>query len=55
MSVCREIRLVEEGDGRWAATAEALGVTVRAETRSEALATLDDVLAKRNRRLGRTG
>ncbi|MGB9987622.1 type II toxin-antitoxin system HicB family antitoxin [Salarchaeum japonicum] len=50
MSVYREIRLVEEGDGRWAATDEAAGVTVRADSRSDALSELDGVLAERRAR-----
>jgi predicted RNase H-like HicB family nuclease len=41
----REIRLVEEADGRWSAIDEATGVASQGETRSEALANLDEAVA----------
>lgn len=47
MSVTREIRLVERGDGQWTATDEELGITVRGDSRSDALAKLDAVVAER--------
>jgi predicted RNase H-like HicB family nuclease len=40
----REIRLVEEDDGRWAAIDEGTGVASIGETRSEALANLDEAV-----------
>ncbi len=41
----REIRLVEENDGTWSAVDEGAGVASRGETRSEALANLDEAVA----------
>lgn len=41
----REIRLVEEEDGRWSAIDEGVGVASQGETRSEALANLDEAVA----------
>jgi hypothetical protein len=48
----REIRLVEEEDGRWSATDEAAGVASQGETRSEALANLDEAVALHNGEIG---
>lgn len=41
----RQIRLVEEEDGRWSAVDEGAGVASQGETRSEALANLDEAVA----------
>jgi predicted RNase H-like HicB family nuclease len=41
----REIRLVEENDGTWSAVDEGAGVASQGETRSEALANLDEAVA----------
>ncbi|WP_247005892.1 type II toxin-antitoxin system HicB family antitoxin [Halorientalis litorea] len=41
----RKIRLVEEEDGRWSAIDEGVGVASQGETRSEALANLDEAVA----------
>ena len=41
----REIRLVEEEDGRWSAIDEGVGVASQGETRSGALANLDEAVA----------
>lgn len=41
----REIRLVEEDDGGWSAVDEGAGVASQGETRSEALANLDEAVA----------
>jgi hypothetical protein len=40
----REIRLVENPDGRWTARDLQVGVSAQGETREAALATLDDVV-----------
>jgi hypothetical protein len=44
-SIRREIRLVEEEDVRWSAINEHVGVASQGETRSEALANLDEAVA----------
>lgn len=41
----RQIRLVEETDGTWSAVDEGAGVASQGETRSEALANLDEAVA----------
>lgn len=41
----REIRLIEEKDGTWSAVDEGAGVASQGETRSEALANLDEAVA----------
>ena len=41
----REIRLVEQDDGRWSAIDEAVGVASDGETRTEALVNLDEAVA----------
>jgi len=41
----REIRLVEEADGRWSAIDERADVASHGDTRSEALANLDKAVA----------
>lgn len=41
----RQIRLVEETDGWWSAVDEGAGVASQGETRSEALANLDEAVA----------
>ena len=41
----REIHLVENEDGRWSAVDEGVGVASQGETRSEALANLDEAVA----------
>ena len=41
----RRIRLVEEADGTWSAIDEGVGVASQGETRSEALANLDEAVA----------
>jgi len=41
----REIRLVREKDSRWSAVDETVGVASHGETRSEALANLDEAVA----------
>jgi len=41
----REIRLVQEEDGRWSAVDEGVGVASQGETRSEALSNLDEAVA----------
>jgi predicted RNase H-like HicB family nuclease len=45
MSTGREIRLVEEDDGRWSAIDEGTGVASHGDTREEALEMLDEVVA----------
>jgi len=49
----REIRLVEEDDGRWSAIDEGAGVASQGETRSEALANLDEAVALHTGETGR--
>lgn len=41
----REIRLVQEVDGRWSAIDEGVGVASHGETRLEALVNLDEAVA----------
>lgn len=48
----REIRLVEEDDGRWSVIDEGVGVTSHGETRSETLANLDEAVALHNGEIG---
>jgi predicted RNase H-like HicB family nuclease len=48
----REIRLVEEEDGRWSAIDERVGVASQGETRSEALANLDEAVALHQGEIG---
>ncbi|QSG13371.1 HicB family component of toxin-antitoxin system,antitoxin, predicted inactivated nuclease of the RNAse Hfold [Halapricum desulfuricans] len=48
----REIRLVEEEDGRWSAIDEGAGVASQGETRSEALANLDEAVALHRGEIG---
>jgi predicted RNase H-like HicB family nuclease len=43
--VRREIRLVEEADGRWSAIDEDIGVASYGDTRGEALDRLDEAVA----------
>jgi predicted RNase H-like HicB family nuclease len=45
MSTGREIRLVEEDDGRWSAIDEETGVASFGDTREEALEMLDEAVA----------
>ena len=45
MSTGREIRLVEEDDGSWSAIDEETGVASCGESRTEALAMLDEAIA----------
>ena len=45
MSTGREIRLVEEDNGRWSAIDEETGVASQGETREEALEMLDEAVA----------
>ncbi|WP_324759516.1 type II toxin-antitoxin system HicB family antitoxin [Haloarcula sp. GH36] len=40
----REIRLVQEDDGRWSAIDEGVGVASHGDTRSEALENLDEAV-----------
>jgi predicted RNase H-like HicB family nuclease len=49
----REIRLVEEEDGRWSAIDEHTGVASQGETRSEALANLDEAVALHTGEIGK--
>jgi predicted RNase H-like HicB family nuclease len=51
-SPLREIRLVEEDDGRWSAIDEGTGVASQGETRSEALANLDEAVALHTGEIG---
>ncbi|GGM74555.1 hypothetical protein J2752_002715 [Halarchaeum rubridurum] len=46
MSIHREIRLIEEGDGRWAATDEERGITARGGSRTDALDALDELVER---------
>ena len=48
----REIRRVEEEDGRWSAIDERVGVASQGETRSEALANLDEAVALHRGEIG---
>jgi len=48
----REIRLVEEEDGRWSAIDKRSGVASQGETRSEALANLDEAVALHDGEIG---
>jgi predicted RNase H-like HicB family nuclease len=48
----REIRLVEEDDGRWSAIDEETGVASQGETRSEALDNLDEAVALHTGEIG---
>jgi predicted RNase H-like HicB family nuclease len=48
----REIRLVEDEDGRWSAIDERVGVASQGETRSEALANLDEAVALHRGEIG---
>jgi predicted RNase H-like HicB family nuclease len=48
----REIRLVEEEDGRWSAIDEETGVASQGETRSEALDNLDEAVALHTGEIG---
>ena len=48
----REIRLVEEENGRWSAIDEEVGVASHGETRSEALANLDEAVALHSGEIG---
>jgi hypothetical protein len=48
----REIRLVEESGGRWSAVDEGAGVASQGETRSEALANLDEAVALHEGNIG---
>ena len=48
----REIRLVEEEGGRWSAIDEGAGVASQGETRSEALANLDEAVALHRGEIG---
>ena len=50
----REIRLVEEEDGGWSAIDEGVGVASQGETRSEALANLDEAVALHTGEIGET-
>ena len=45
MGTGREIRLIEEDDGWWAAIDEETGVASQGETRQDALANLDEAVA----------
>jgi predicted RNase H-like HicB family nuclease len=48
----REIRLVQEDDGRWSAIDEGVGVASHGETRSEALVNLDEAVALHTGEIG---
>jgi predicted RNase H-like HicB family nuclease len=48
----REIRLVQEADGRWSAIDEGVGVASHGETRSEALVNLDEAVALHTGEIG---
>jgi len=48
----REIRLVEDEDGRWSAIDERVGVASQGETRSEALTNLDEAVALHRGEIG---
>lgn len=48
----RQIRLVEETDGSWSAVDEGAGVASQGETRSEALANLDEAVALHEGEIG---
>jgi predicted RNase H-like HicB family nuclease len=48
----REIRLVEEEDGTWSAVDEGAGVASQGQTRSEALANLDEAVALHEGEIG---
>lgn len=48
----REIRLVQETDGRWSAIDEGVGVASHGETRSEALANLDEAVGLHTGEIG---
>ena len=48
----REIRLVKDEDGRWSAIDEGVGVASQGETRSEALANLDEAVALHRGEIG---
>jgi predicted RNase H-like HicB family nuclease len=48
----REIRLVEESNGMWSAVDEGVGVASQGETRSEALANLDEAVALHEGEIG---
>ncbi|GAD51548.1 hypothetical protein MBEHAL_0308 [Halarchaeum acidiphilum MH1-52-1] len=45
MSVRREIRLIEEESGRWAATDEERGITARGESAEDALEELENAVS----------
>jgi hypothetical protein len=48
----RESRLVQEEDSRWSAIEETVGVASHGETRSEALANLDEAVALHTGEIG---
>ena len=48
----REIRLVEDDDGRWSAIDEIVGVATKGETRFEALAEVDEAVALHSGEIG---
>ena len=48
----REIRLVKDDDGRWSAIDEVVGVASQGETRSEALAAVDEAVALHSGEIG---
>jgi len=48
----REIRLVKDDDGRWSAIDEVVGVASQGETRSEALAAVDEAVALHTGEIG---
>ena len=48
----REIRLVEDEDGRWSAIDERVGVASQGETRFEALTNLDEAVALHRGEIG---
>ena len=48
----REIRLVKEENDRWSAIDETVGVASQGETRSEALANLDEAVALHRGEIG---
>ena len=48
----REIRLVDDEDGRWSAIDERVGVASQGETRSEALTNLDEAVALHRGEIG---
>ncbi|MFW6003070.1 MAG: type II toxin-antitoxin system HicB family antitoxin [Halanaeroarchaeum sp.] len=50
----RKIRLVEEEVGRWSAIDERVGVASQGETRSEALANLDEAVALHKGEIGKS-